>query len=97
VKLAVDDGDFLARNGPDERLLVILTCVQVVVACNPLGAGSCLEVHGNQFDGVAALVAFGGLLLGAKVLFLESDPVTVKESRSGQAWLGGRRGCGTAE
>jgi hypothetical protein len=65
VELAVDDGGLLARDCPDEGLLVILAFVQVLVACIPLGASCCLEVHGDQFDGLAALVVFGGLLLGA--------------------------------
>jgi hypothetical protein len=63
--VAVDEGDLLARDSPDEGLLVILTRVQVVVSCVPLGVGCCLEVHGDQFDGVAALFAFGWLLVGA--------------------------------
>jgi hypothetical protein len=63
--LTVDDGGRLAGDGPDEGLLVILAFVQVLVACIPLGAGCCLEVHGDQFDGLTALVAFGRLLLGA--------------------------------
>jgi hypothetical protein len=66
VEVTVDEGDLLARDSPDEGgVLVVLTCVQVLVACVPLGASCGLEVHGHQFDGMAALVAFGWLLLGA--------------------------------
>jgi hypothetical protein len=37
--LSVDDGGLLARDGPGEGLLVLLTRVQVVVAGVPLGTG----------------------------------------------------------
>jgi hypothetical protein len=79
VELVVDQGDLLAGDGPDEGLVGILALVQMVVAEVPLGAGGGLEVHGQQFDGMAALVAFGGLLLGAEVRLLEGDPVLVEE------------------
>jgi hypothetical protein len=63
VQLVVHEGDLLARNSSDEGLVVIPSCMQVMVAGVPLGAGCGLEVHGYQLNAKAALVAFGGLLL----------------------------------
>jgi hypothetical protein len=63
VQLVVHEGDLLARNRSDEGLVIIPSCMQVMVAGVPLGAGCSLEVHGYQLDDMAALVAFGWLLL----------------------------------
>jgi hypothetical protein len=48
--------------------------VKVLVADIPLGSGSGLEVQRDQFDGLPALVAVGGLAYGTEVGFLEWDP-----------------------
>jgi hypothetical protein len=59
----VHEGYLLARNSSDEGLVIIPSCMQVMVVGVPLGAGCCLEVHGYPLDDMAALVAFGWLLL----------------------------------
>jgi hypothetical protein len=49
-----------------------------------------LEVHGDQFDRMSALVAFSRLVLGTKIIVLETDPIGVEkaEKERGGAEIG---------
>lgn len=74
----VNEGSLLDREGPGKGEAVVLAFVQVLVAGVPLCTSNGLEMHGDRFDGLAALVSLGWLVLGAQVGVLQENPALVE-------------------